>query len=140
MGESRFASSSRSGWFPSQETTQERIFAPCSASATSVSPTQFMTAPTFGVGSVQGPDHLGSSCDPQPLSKPAEAGIIAVVSARCPPAEAPVTTTLLTAKLYFFALRPIQCSAQRQSSNAAGASETFATRYSTFTAAHPISK
>ena len=63
---------------------------------------------------------------------------MAVVSARWPPAEPPVITTLLRSNAYFFALRPIQCSAHRQSSTAAGASDTLPMRYSTFTTAKPI--
>src|SRR5262249_82266 len=72
-------------------------------------------------------------------SIPADAGIIAVVNARCPPAEPPETTSLDVSKLYCLALRMTQRSAHRQSSTAAGACETRANRYSTFTMFQPIS-
>src|SRR6185503_13743680 len=72
------------------------------------------------------------------LSNPAAGVAIPVMSTKCPPADPPWSTTRLGSKLYFFALAKTQCKAQRQSSTAAGASETWAIRYSTFTAANPI--
>ena len=53
-------------------------------------------------------------------SRPAEPGTMPVVRARCPPAELPVTTMRDVSKPYCSALLFTQCSAQRQSSTAAG--------------------
>src|SRR5215470_7405942 len=119
-GETRWATSTRLGMLPNHGTAYVFIFGPSSRSATSVIPNQSTTAATFN-SSV--PGHCRSS--------PADAGIIAVVSARCPPADPPETTSLLVSKLYCFALRMTQRSAHRQSSTAAGANDTRARRYST---------
>src|SRR3954447_17378111 len=85
-------------------------------------------AATFGSGT---PGHSRSS--------PALSGIIPVVSDRCPPADPPLITSLVGSMPYVFACAATYFNAQRQSSTAAGASETFAIRYSTFTTFQPIS-
>src|SRR5260370_23715188 len=89
------------------------MFGPSSRSSTSVMPYQLTMAETL---SCSGPGHS--------RSRPAEAGSIPVVSARCPPAELPVTTRLFVSKLYVVALCITQRRAHRQSSTAAGARET----------------
>src|SRR5215475_9622028 len=127
-GETRLATSTRLGMLPNHCTAYVFIFSPSSRSATSVIPYQSTTAATFNCSV---PGHCRSS--------PTDAGIIDVVSARCPPAEPPETTSLFVSKAYCFALRITHRNAQRQSSTAAGASETRASRYSTFTTFQPIS-
>src|SRR5580698_7203365 len=137
-GDTRRAISSRSGRLPNQEIAYVREFGPCNISATSVMPYQLMIAATLGSSSFVLPaDH--SPRNEHSASSPADAGIIPVVSARCPPDEPPLVMILVKSRLYSFAFLPIHRRAQRQSSTAAGASETFASRYSTFTTAKPIS-
>src|SRR5439155_26786921 len=92
-------------------------------------PYQLTTAATFN-----------SSVPGHCRSRPAEACASAVVNAKCPPAEPPLVTILLVSKPYSFALWMTQRKAHRQSSTAAGASETRPRRYSTFTTFQPISK
>src|SRR5262249_31650420 len=93
-GETLLATSARFGMLPNHCTAYVFIFSPSSRSATSVIPYQ-RTTPAPSTCPV--PGHCRSS--------PADAGIIAVVSARCPPAEPPETTSLFVSKPYCFALR-----------------------------------
>src|SRR5258706_13887033 len=113
----------------SQATAYSFMFGPSSRSTTSLIPNQFTIAATF---SSSFPGHSRSS--------PADAGSIPVVSDKWPPAEWPVTTSLLVSKLYCLAFRITQRNAQRQSSTAAGASDTRARRYSTLTTDQPASR
>src|SRR5215467_13668435 len=93
-GETLLATSARLGMLPNHCTAYVFIFSPSSRSATSVIPYQSTTAATFNCSV---PGHCRSS--------PTDAGIIAVVSARCPPAEPPEATSLFVSKPYCFALR-----------------------------------
>ena|SRR5205809_2125811 len=128
-GDTRLAISTRFGRLASHWTAYVFRLGPSSRSTTSVIPYQSTTAAIFS-----------SSLPGHSRSSPSEAGIIAVVNARCPPAEPPDTTILLVSKLYCLALRITQRSAHRQSSTAAGASDTLASLYSTLTTFQPISR
>ena len=83
---------------------------------------------------------LSFSVPSQLLSRPVPSGSIPVTKDRCPPAEWPVKTTRSVSMLYCFAFLTAQRRAQRQSSTAAGASETSAMRYSTLMTFQPISR
>src|SRR6185436_2514566 len=132
------------------------LFAPSITSGTSVMPNQLRTAATLGTGaSVTGaaagagapapprPPVGGAAAPAHSLPRPALSGMMPIASARCPPADSPVTTMRLLSMLYVAGSDATKRSAQKQSSTAAGASVdgSVATprRYSTFTTFQPIS-
>src|SRR5579883_2416087 len=89
-GERRLASSSRLGRLPNHSIVYARGFFPVSSmSLRSVIPYQLTIAATLGSG---GPPPLVKLRPGHWRSRPAEGGIIPVVSARCPPADSPVIT------------------------------------------------
>src|SRR5215831_418700 len=93
-GDTRFAISSRFDMPPSHATAKFLMLAPARSSLTSVMPYQLMTAATFS-----------SSVPGHRLSRLSLAGLIPVVSARCPPAEFPMTTSRLVSTLYSLPFR-----------------------------------
>src|SRR5262245_55785375 len=103
------------------------MLGPLSRLLTSDGPYQLTIAATF---TSSGPAHC--------RSKPADAGAIPFISARCPPDDSPDVTMRLVSKLYCFAFLTTHRSAHRLSSTAAGDNATPAKRYSTLTTLHRI--
>ena len=93
--ETLVATAPRFGSEPIHCTAYARAFGPPSMSFTSVMPYQLIMAATFG-------RLVSLPANPPPaqmLVKPALAGIIPVVSARCPPADSPDTTIFAVSML-----------------------------------------
>src|SRR5213083_2000470 len=92
-GDAAFAMSARLGWLPSHCTVYGQVsgngflFGPSSRSPMSAMPKKFTIAATWGSPGTR-----------QDRSNPALAGTRPVVSARCPPADAPATISLLVSK------------------------------------------
>ena len=131
IGDTRRATSSRSLRLPSQASVNapELPVGRWARSKTSVMPYQLTMAATFISAVDLAPvDQTRQRLPGHWRSRPAPAVSMPVVSARCPPAELPVTTMRSRSKPYSSALRYTQRSAQRQSSTAAGACATSASR------------
>src|SRR5262245_11035661 len=88
-GDTLVAISVRFGRLPSHVVAAFARLGPSITSFTSVTPNQLMAAATVGRGVA--PAHC--------RSRPALSGIIALVSARCPPADSPIVTIRLTSML-----------------------------------------
>ena len=89
----------------------------------------------YGSAQVAGGKSAGHS-----LSNPCSGSSMAVIKAKCPPADSPNRTNFEVSKPYSLECWCTQRNAQRQSSTADGASATEASRYSTFTAFIPRAK
>src|SRR5688572_10232816 len=120
-GDTRFAISSASGRgiLPNQRAAAACRLGPSITSGTSVTPNQFTTAATLGTGGSAGgvagagaaagagpaaaprppPAAGGAAAPAHSFPRPALSGIIPIASARCPPADSPVTTMRLLSML-----------------------------------------
>src|SRR6516162_6887934 len=100
MGDTPFAISSRFRLPPIHCTAYARALGPAIKSLTSVMPYQLMIAATFGTA-------VSLPVNPPPAQidvRLAVDGIMPTASARCPPADSPLTTILSVSMLLFLAL------------------------------------